>query len=101
MRGKPIYYLRRLGNLFTIRVAACIVERRWRVAKLISRKKIWRGENYEQERETFLDLLPKHLLIKDFPFDAMWYSSFGNENSDVGHIKCISGPRTTGPSSLT
>jgi len=40
---------------------------------------------------TSLDLLSKHLLIIELRFDTMFCSKLGNENSDVGHIKCSRG----------
>jgi len=36
-------------------------------------------------------LLSKYLLITELRFEAICYSKLGNENSDVGHIKCSRG----------
>jgi len=42
-------------------------------------------------------LLPKYLLITELRFEAMLYSSLGNENSDAGHIKFSRGPQAPHP----
>jgi len=46
---------------------------------------------------TYPDLLSKYLLTMDLRFHAMFYSNFGNENSDAGHIKCSRGPQAPHP----
>ena len=43
-------------------------------------------------RVTSLDLLSKYLLIIEFRFDAMLYSTLGNKIFDAGHIKRSRGP---------
>ena len=39
---------------------------------------------------TSVGLLAKYLLIMELRFDVMLCCNLGNENSDVGHIKCSS-----------
>ena len=36
--------------------------------------------------------LSKYLFIMELHFDVILSSELGNENSDVGHIKCSCGP---------
>jgi len=44
----------------------------------------------------------KYLLIMELRFDAILYSTLGNENFDAGHIKCLRGTQvpTPGPQEL-
>jgi len=37
-------------------------------------------------------MLSKYQLVTELYFDAILYSKFNTENSDVGHIKCSCGP---------
>ena len=46
---------------------------------------------------TSLDILSKYLLIMELHFDAMLCSNVGNENTDVGHMKCSHRPRFPAP----
>jgi len=39
----------------------------------------------------------KYLLITEFHFDAILYSTLRNENSDAGHTKCSRGPQVPHP----
>jgi len=35
-----------------------------------------------------LDIQSKYLVVMELRFDTILYSTLGNENYDVGHIKC-------------